>query len=468
MATNPISPPPVQSVPARSSRSWWRRWNEWAEPLGIFVGWRVALTLLGFLAPLLLPGVEHAGTAPRLALTPGSFYERLVGIWSHWDGEWFLHVAGVGYLPGEATSPFFPLYPLLVRLVSLPLLGNFLLAGVLVNLVASGLVFVLLYQLVKGDAGAEVARRSSLYLAIFPTSFFLAACYSESVFLALTLAAFVAARHWKNWWLAGLFVALAALSRNIGILLLVPLGWESMRDLRFTPLRVLAIYDLRLGNRGRGEVQEIAPDKGSGLLREDDQLEPRSSIVNRGLTPKGGKSQIVNSLFVGLPLLAFGAWLGFQAVVLGDALNFVSVQNTPVWNRHRAWPWEGVLRAFDLLGRTLAGAKLYRDDPNTLDLLFWLSMALSFLLVAYQTARRRLPLSYLLYFAIAFLLPLTSPANKEPLLSFPRFALIGWPAFVALAQIGLRRPWLHYAYLFTAALLLGLLFARFANWLWVA
>lgn len=52
----------------------------WPVVVGIFVGWRLGLIVLSFAALILLPGVDHAGTAPRIALTTGSFYERVFGV----------------------------------------------------------------------------------------------------------------------------------------------------------------------------------------------------------------------------------------------------------------------------------------------------------------------------------------------------------------------------------------------------
>jgi 4-amino-4-deoxy-L-arabinose transferase-like glycosyltransferase len=51
------------------------------------------------------------------------------------------------------------------------------------------------YQLVREDFGSEIAERAVLYLAIFPTAFFFAAAYNESLFLCLALLSFYYMRH---------------------------------------------------------------------------------------------------------------------------------------------------------------------------------------------------------------------------------------------------------------------------------
>lgn len=431
--TAPPQTPAVSGWPRRGFAYSRRLVTGWKEPLSLFVGWRMTLGALAFLAGTLLPGLARGGTAPYTPTGLGPLAERFWGVWSHWDGEWFLYVAQVGYRPGDYTSPFFPLYPILVRLLAMAL-GNYLWAGVIISALASLGVFVLMYLLVSYEMGQGAGKRAALYLAVFPTSFFLAACYSESLFLTLCLGAFLAARKYSNWWLAGLLIGLASLTRNLGILLLVPLGWEWL-------------------------------------------VQHRSNLLS--FEGKGWRLSIRRSAFQPLPTLAFlllpvlfvGSWLVFQAVALSDPLNFMSAQNNPVWNRHSSWPWQTVARAFEFFfnNLTLPGkVPTYREDPNLLDLLFWLFLAATFVLAAWQVWRRQLAGAYFIYFALAWVLPLFSPAAKEPLLSYPRFALIIFPAFFALARLTERRPALHYLYLIGAALLGGLLFARFANWYWVA
>ncbi len=457
---------PLPPVPAR--RNLWvglgRLGRAWGEALALFVGWRVGLALAAFGSGLLLPGKERGGTAPYTPTGLSYPFERLLGVWSHWDGEWFLYVAQVGYRPGEETSPFFPLYPVLVRVVSVPLLGNYLLAGVLVSAAAAAAVFGLLYGLVAHDFGSALARQTVLYLAVFPTSFFLAALYSESLFLALTLGAFLAARRYRNWWLAGLLVALATLTRNIGLLLLLPLGWELWLELRARS---------RKGS-GAGRESKIASQRSDGEVQSPafSPAPPQPASPALPFNPRLSFQRLFQfSLLFLLPVLALGLWLFFQAVALGDPLNFVAVQNSPRWNRRAALPWETLVRAWNFVSTPRSGPTGptgFREDPNLLDLLFWLFLAAIFALALVQTWRRRLPLSYLLFFGIVLLTPLFSPAVKEPLLSFPRFGLLAFPAFVVLAQLGARSRILHYTYLVGGLLFLGILFGRFANWFWVA
>lgn len=62
-------------------------------------------------------------------------------------------------------------------------------------------------------------------------------------------------------------------------------------------------------------------------------------------------------------------------------------------------------------------------------LLGFLGLALWLLREAY----RRLPLAYFTYALVGVLLPLSVPATDEPLKSFPRFLLVLFPLWIALA-----------------------------------
>lgn len=123
---------------------------------------------------------------------------------------------------------FFPGYPMAVRLVSILLGGQLLLAGFLVSALSFAGAGCLLYRLVRLDAPHREAVRAVSFLCLLPGSFFFAAPMSESFFLLLTVGSYYAAR--TGWWLlAGLLGGMAALTRSVGLLLLIPLFFEWWR-----------------------------------------------------------------------------------------------------------------------------------------------------------------------------------------------------------------------------------------------
>src|SRR5437870_921220 len=73
------------------------------------------------------------------------------------------------------------------------------------------------------------ARWALFALAVYPTAFFLLAPFTESLFLALTMAAFVAADA-RRWWLAGVLGAMASLTRGPGIVTTAALAWMAWQQ----------------------------------------------------------------------------------------------------------------------------------------------------------------------------------------------------------------------------------------------
>lgn len=195
----------------------------------------LAVRALSSLWAALLLWVANPVTGPHPIYRPyrgvppieGGLLELLLGAWQRWDTLWYLSIADHGYtLPGEAHFP--PLYPLLIRLFTPLSLGNSLVAALLISNLALILALWFFYRLAESEMDSGVARKGTLYLALYPTSFFLIAGYSESVFLLLAIVAFRAMRRGR-WMTAGVSAAVATLARLQGVAILVPLLYEYVR-----------------------------------------------------------------------------------------------------------------------------------------------------------------------------------------------------------------------------------------------
>src|SRR5689334_6819963 len=88
--------------------------SRYREPLAVWLGARVAVSVLAFVAGLYLPSLPPGGTAPYHPPPQPIEWDRLLGVWAHWDGLWYLQIATAGYRPTDGTTAFFPLYPALV------------------------------------------------------------------------------------------------------------------------------------------------------------------------------------------------------------------------------------------------------------------------------------------------------------------------------------------------------------------
>src|SRR5207248_9164658 len=114
------------------------------------------------------------------------------------------------------------------------------LSAYVVSATAFVVALVLLHRLVELELGARFARPVLLLVAFWPASFFFSAPYSESLFLAISVGMFYAART-GSWRLAAGLCALATATRPTGLLLLLPLARMAWRA---GQLRWLAVAPL--------------------------------------------------------------------------------------------------------------------------------------------------------------------------------------------------------------------------------
>jgi hypothetical protein len=199
--------------------------------LWIFLAVRVGLCLLSVAGSTLVPALNPVQVPGWHVAPVTAGWHNLFTATEREDALWFLRLATSGYAPSDGSAAFFPLYPQLIRLVAwLPGVGP-LGAALLISNAAFFASLVLMHALGRLEFDEAIARKAVLFLAIFPTAFFLMAPYTEAPFLLLSLAAFWFARR-DRWGLAALAGALAALTRSIGILLLPALAVEAFMQWR--------------------------------------------------------------------------------------------------------------------------------------------------------------------------------------------------------------------------------------------
>src|SRR6478609_7325724 len=169
----------------------------------------------------------------------------LVGPLSIWDGAWYGRIARSGYDERQATA-FWPLYPLLVRVVSDVTGFGIAASGIILSNLAFLGALVVLFQLIERGYSVPIAKRAVWLLALCPFAFFLSAFYSESLFLLLSLGTILLARAGRWTW-ASLVLLLATLTRSAGVLIAIPVvitlveqrGW-SIRRLWHPGLQITA------------------------------------------------------------------------------------------------------------------------------------------------------------------------------------------------------------------------------------
>jgi hypothetical protein len=191
---------------------------------GIWAVWSLATLLFAWMAAM-LPGGDPSpwdssltATAPPLA---------------RWDAGWYRDVAHSGYRynPDAPTNNvrFYPLYPLAMRIVSGVTGISLFRSAVLISIACLLPALILLADFVRRERGGEGIGPVLTALLFFPTAFYFAAAYSESLFLLTTIAAFWAARQGR-WLFAGIAGAAASATRLNGVLILVPMAYLAWKE----------------------------------------------------------------------------------------------------------------------------------------------------------------------------------------------------------------------------------------------
>ena len=376
--------------------------------------WAAALFSLFVFVPNRHPRAD-AWDIPALTHDLGA----VTDVWARWDSVWFLRIAEHGYARAGSAA-FYPLYPGAVGLVGRVFFGHYVLAGIVVSLAAAFGAFLLLYRIGEERLGAEGGRRAVLYLALFPFALFLQSVYSESLYLLLTLAAFVLAERGRFLG-AGIVTGLALLTRPTAVALLPALAllaWaqrdrlRALAGLAVAPL-VFAAYPLYLW-QAKGDPWQFLEDQ---------------RRWSRHLSPAGPFGGIWDGLRAG--------WAGAEQLASGS-------------HTHRYWT-------------PVTNTDPIRAATLNLETLAFLVLFVVLTVIAW----RRFGAPYGLFAALSLAIPLSVPSERWPLLSLPRFGLTIFPLFLALAVVG-GRPRVHTAIVAVSSLLLGVSVAQWALWQWVA
>jgi Gpi18-like mannosyltransferase len=368
-----------------------------AVRLVLFVAGMVAAGLIHPIDPVSVPGWH----APLVA---GGDWRVVFTAWERFDALWFLRIADAGYRMTDGSAAFYPLFPLLVRVVSFALGGHPFAAGMLVSNASFAAALCVLYLLTAEERSVETARTAVLLTAVFPSALFFYAPYSESLFLLLVLVCFRAARR-RAWWMAAAAAVLAALTRIVGIALAPALAIE-------------AIQQWREGHR--------------------------SSLV-RGLVAAAA------------PGVGTAAYLWYWYAKIGDALAPIHFQVN--WLRTPSWPWVTFAKATEDLVRYVG------TENGGYWAIDWLIVVP--VVAASIWAIRRYRPSYVVYMWSGLLIPLSYVFEPRPLMSMPRFVLPLFPVFWAISELTHRWRIPRAAVAAAAAGGLGLLTVLFVNWYYI-
>lgn len=312
---------------------------------------------------------------------------------ARWDSIWYYEIAREGYngaAPESRHTPaFFPLYALAMRVSGELLGGDFFRGGIWVSRLSLLAALCLLACYVRDTEPPCMPTWPALAaLLAFPSAFILVSVYSESLFLALVLSAFILARR-RRFVLAACFVIGASMTRIQGLSLVPALALMASEDRRTNGEHLLPFLPVAAG-------------------------------------------------IIAYAVMAVYCWRAF-----GDPFYHLSVKRE-LWDQGFTAPWT----TFD---RAIQKASAAAAQPNLAALYTLLQLPCAYLaflsgaILACQTGRR--PWAEIAFVACS----LTMSSSSGDLGGMPRFVLVLFPVFTVLGKLR-RWSAVWHAYIIFAAM----------------
>jgi hypothetical protein len=329
-----------------------------------FLIWRCSLFVFDFIGLNLTP---RMGACRKQWEVFGPDHYFLNGFF-RWDSGWYRTIVLKGYTfhaDKPSSVAFYPLYPYLCRALG-SLLGSPFAAGLVISNAATVGALFYLRRLGALLYGERVAQLAVVLLLVFPSSLFLAAFYTEGLFLCLSSAAmFYYFR--GRFLLCGACGFLAMLTRSTGLVLFLAL----------------------------------ALDLAWQLLRRQERF--RWAMLGLLLIPAG-----------------LGCFMGLLAYQVGDSLAFA--KTVEHWGRENSLPWDTLLNVFQS-----ADYGFKRDAKNVQDLID-ATLGCAFLAIGVLMALRGMRVALWAFVLIGVLLPLSTTniagLNRYVLSLFPAFLFV--------------------------------------------
>lgn len=352
-------------------------------PFGAALAILVLRLVLGLWALPISARFPETNLEKTIALWPpatslANWLERiLVAPWIRYDALHYAEIAIRGYDLKEGQTAFHPLFPLLAKpfiLMGLPPGAALLIIATL----ASGALCLVFARYVAKFHGDISHNKAAWLLLGGLCGFLLFAPYNESLFLLLAVSCLWAMRD-ERFWLAGFLGALATLTRQQGIALLVPLIWQIAVSRRvawhtfFAPLLLLSGY-------GAFVAYRLFVLHDADFSRATSPLEIARMIL---VSPAS------------------------QNVVPGQ---------------HLAPPWETVMAQIRLI------------NARNLDLLWDLLIGGVMIFWALSGWRHLHPAERIFAVTIVLLSLCYYNGHERPLLSLPRHMMLAFPLYISLAR----------------------------------
>ncbi|MDQ2084836.1 hypothetical protein RBH29_00100 [Herbivorax sp. ANBcel31] len=334
---------------------------------------------------------------------PQGFLDSFKGLWVKWDSSNYIFLAENWYVnEGEPRLyiAFYPLYPLLMRILTF-VIKDSLLAGVIVSNTCIAFASYYLYKLVNLDFDDKTSFAAVKYMLIFPFSFYFGIVFTESLFIMLSIIFFYHLRK-HNWALAGIFGFLSATTKNQGIILFAPAVVEIIISLELPNIRYIFSHKKRVF----------------------------TNFLKR----------FVWTLFIPM---GFGTYLCLNKVVTGSWFKFLEYQSEN-WNNELAFIVDTLKYHFRYLETW---------DSQMYKITIWLpQLVFLFIIVVLMLyGLKKLRGSYLLYTYIYTIIIYSSTW----LISGSRYVLCLFPLFILTALVSQKNKYVDFSLTFISIIFLG-------------
>lgn len=387
----------------------------WLKILVFFIIWRSLLFIVSAQAPKFL---EFQPSFPYSESLVAYNLPKFLYSWTNFDGVHYLEIARFGYLKTDLIQAFFPIYPFLMRTVNYAI-NNLIISGLLIsNLFLLGAMFFG-FKLCEKWFDLKSAHHFLLVLLTFPTSFYLGAVYTESLFLFLLLAGVWYYESNKNL-ISGVLIGLSSGTRLVGLMMLPAFFLEWVKK----------------ASKKEQSVKTFCQN----ILK---QLQHNSFFI-LGL--------IIGSL-------AFISYIYFLYKQFNDPLYFFNVQSQ--FGAGRETKMILLPQVFYRSFRILLTAR-----PFNLKYFTYVQDVVLSLLIGFGIlfSAKKIKVKYVIFSALAYLIP-TLTGNLS---SMPRYVLVLFPVLMWWANVIANKKKLQTVYYLIASLLLILNVILFVQGYWVA
>lgn len=187
--------------------------NDIAIAFIIAIVWQIVMTVIG---NFLLPDPSGKNLLHHTIL---------------WDSGWYLTVIREQYIHNPASPAFYPLFPLIISMLSTVTfhIFSYAAAGLFVNTIALGIAITGLLTVASHFGIKAHARYVCIALFLLsPSAFFLHQFYGEAIFMAIGFWAYAFALQ-KKWLYVGILLAFLTASRLPSLLFVGLCGLEYLR-----------------------------------------------------------------------------------------------------------------------------------------------------------------------------------------------------------------------------------------------